>query len=440
MSLKFFGTDGVRGKAFEPPLTTAEASNWGTAWAVAAKNFGIQKLVIGWDGRDSCMALLQAFLTGFGTDIQTELLGIVPTPAVSWVISRQNKAWGLVISASHNPPEDNGLKGFDTNGQKISEEIELAIEDTFMALTDENIGVQESHPAPDIEINPLAMEAYLANLGKIELPDSFPIIVDCAFGATAPWAQRVFTGAVHWIGTPSIGKKINVGVGSTHLGALRNQILSTGVAAGVAFDGDGDRCLILDNHGEIVDGDQMLWLLAKDTCEQGNKPSGVIGTVMSNGALEQNLSEMGIQLVRTPVGDKYMARELEKTGWDMAAEASGHLIQRYLCPTGDGIATALSVLNILTKKPEKHRWDWCFKPWPQKLVNIKTAIRKELSLCPTLLRTIEEIKNEFGKSIRLVIRWSGTEPLLRLMAEAQDNALVEQALDRLTTATRADLL
>jgi len=440
MALKYFGTDGVRGRAFEAPLTIEDTRKWGGAWASVAKDNAIQTLVIGWDGRTSCKALLQAFLDGFGGEIKTTLLGIVPTPAVAWVTSRQTRAWGLVLSASHNPPEDNGLKGFDSTGSKLPEETEHAIESAFDAISVANFeasGRQGENLETTIQTQ--YMDEYVAHLGELQIPDSFPIVMDCAFGATAPWAGRLFKGAVDWLGTPADGGRINVGVGSTHLDALHKQTLALKAAAGVAFDGDGDRCLILNGDGEVVDGDQMLWLLAQELKLSGNKPPGVIGTVMSNGGLEQSLKESGIPFIRTSVGDKFMVRELDNTGWDLAAEASGHLIQRHIGPTGDGLATALAILRILVKKPAEHRWDWRFTPWPLKLVNIKARSRKELEHCPALQHAIKEAKQEHGDSIRLVIRWSGTEPLLRLMAEAKEQWQVDRALEHLVRAVKTDI-
>lgn len=440
MELKYFGTDGIRGRAYETPLSIDDSYRWGLAWASVAKNNNIQNLVIGWDGRTSCETLLQAFLTGFGKNIKREMLGIVPTPAVSWITSRQANTWGLVISASHNPPEDNGLKGFDSRGTKLTREIELAIEKVFVELANEDIKKGAKQQTVGMQIQPQAMESYLAHLGCLQIPDSFPIVIDCAHGATPHWAGRIFSGAIHWIGTPTDGKRINVGVGSTHLQTLRDKIYSTAAAAGIAFDGDGDRCLILNDKGELIDGDQMLWLLALEEYERGNRPRGIIGTVMSNAGLEESLKSLGIPFVRTPVGDKFMVRELDNTGWNMAAEASGHLIQRHLGTSGDGLATALSVLRILLNKPAENRWDWCFKPWSLKLVNIETTRRKEISTCPALQKTIEELNSDYGESVRLVIRWSGTEPLLRIMVEARENDLVERASELLATAAKDDLL
>lgn len=440
MELKYFGTDGIRGRAFAPPLSIEEMPRWGAAWAAAAKNSSIQSMVIGWDGRTSCEALLRPFLAGFGNEIKTELLGIVPTPAVAWAASRQAGAWGIVISASHNPPEDNGLKGFDSKGAKLPEDIELAIETEFIARKNGQGGEFAQNEGAPLPIQPGAMEKYLAHLGGMHIPDTFPIVIDCAHGATAHWAGRLFAGAVQWVGAPTDGSRINIGVGSTQLDALRRQVIATKAAAGVAFDGDGDRCLVLDGDGQVVDGDQMLWLLAAEQISQGSPPPGLVGTVMSNGALEEGLKKLDIPFRRTPVGDKYLVRELESTGWGLAAEQSGHLIQRGVGPSGDGMATALSVLRILVKKPKESRWAWRFEPWPWKLANLKTAARKDLNECPALQRAIGEIEKEDGGAIRLLVRWSGTEPLLRLMAEAKEARQVERAIEKLTSAAEADRL
>jgi phosphoglucosamine mutase len=369
--------------------------------------------------------------------METLLLGIAPTPAVAWVTSRCTGAWGVVISASHNPPEDNGIKGFDSMGAKLPDGTEQAIESAFDAMADAPSYDGES---PDLTIRQGDMEKYLTHLGGMHFPDSFPIVVDCAHGATAPWAPRLFTGAVQWLGTPADGDRINVGVGSMHLNLLHRQALAANAAAAVAFDGDGDRCLILDDKGDVVDGDQMLWLLAQEMKRRGADLPGVVGTVMSNGGLAQSLEEMGIPFVRTPIGDKFMARELDSAGWGMAAEASGHLIQRHVGPSGDGMATALAVLRIIIKKPAVHRWDWRFEQWPLQLVNIEAPQRKDLDRCPALQRAISEAKQKHGDSVRLVIRWSGTEPLLRLMAEAREQWRVEQVMESLAGAAKADLL
>lgn len=433
MALNYFGTDGVRGKALASPLTLEETARWGRAWGQVAQSRGIRELVIGWDPRTSSEPLAEAFLRGLDGLLHPEVLGMVPTPAVAWVTQRRPEAWGLMISASHNPPEDNGLKGFNSVGEKLSEEEEEAVETAFEAT-----GPIGPHAA-DLQPDAAAVEAYLNHLGGLELPQDFTLIVDCAHGATAPWAPRLLRGAVEWMGCPEDGTRINVGVGSTHLEALQVAVRTRGAAAGVAFDGDGDRCLFIDAAGEVVDGDQLLWLLALDQHSRGESLPGVVGTLMTNGGLEAALRTLDIPLVRTPVGDKFMLRELGVRGWDLAAEASGHVIQKHVGPSGDGLATTLSVLQALLRRSPERRWDWCFRPWPLKLVNLVATERRPVEACSCLSETMAALETQHGEAIRMVVRWSGTEPKLRLMVEARETALMQETIGRLEKAARIDL-
>jgi phosphoglucosamine mutase len=433
MSLRYFGTDGIRGRAFAPPLTLEETARWGRAFGEVAARAGVRALVLGWDPRTSSDPLARAFVAGLGGLLEPRILGMVPTPAVAWATAREASAWGVMISASHNPPEDNGIKGFNARGGKLEAEEEAAIEAAFAA------GTRAEAPPAELAVDPGPAEAYLAHLGTLDLPPEAQAIVDCAHGATAPWAARVLRGAVAFLGVPSDGSRINVGVGSTHLEALREAVRREGAAFGVAFDGDGDRCLLLDGAGDLVDGDQMLWLLALDRLEAGDPPPGVVGTLMSNAGLAEALEGRGIPFVRTPVGDKHLLRKLAETGWDLAAEASGHLIQTRLGPSGDGLATALAVLRALLRRPAASRWDWRFRPWPLELVNLRAAERRPLEACPALQAALADLEAAHGRDLRLVVRWSGTEPKLRLMGEARDPGLLAAALARLREAAEKDL-
>lgn len=436
MTLRYFGTDGIRGVALQPPLTLEEATRWGAAWGHVARSAGVERLVVGWDPRTSSGALAEAFVAGVGPLLKVLLLGMGPTPAVAWTVARMAaegaKTWGLMISASHNPPEDNGLKGFNERGEKLEEDQEQAIEAAFEALPEPTTILTEPER--------LDLRPYLAHLGGIELPPDFRLVVDCAHGATAEAARELFRGGdIHWIGIPPDGARINVGVGSTHLDALKAEVLARGAHLGAAFDGDGDRCLLVDSHGREVDGDQMLWLMVQDRLASGDAPAGVVGTVMTNGGLEQALGELGVPFVRTPVGDKYLLREMGKRGWDLAAEASGHVIQKRVGPSGDGLATALAVLRALLHRPAATRWDWTFRPWPQRLVNVKARTRKEIAGCAALGEAMRTVERRWGAGVRQVVRWSGTEPKLRLMVEARERDWVDQALVELEAAARRDL-
>jgi phosphoglucosamine mutase len=436
MSLRYFGTDGIRGVALRSPLTLEEVSRWGAAWAQVACKAGVKRLVIGWDPRSSSGPMSEAFILGMGLGLKVLELGMAPTPAVAWNVARLSsegaKTWGLMISASHNPPEDNGLKGFNELGEKLEEDQEQAIELAFDELPEPTT---ISAPPAHLDLQP-----YLDHLEGITLPPDFRVVIDCAHGATAEAALELFHGGtIHWLGVPANGPRINVGVGSTHLDALAAAVVARGAQLGIAFDGDGDRCLLVDGTGQVVDGDQMVWLLAQDRMANGDAPPGVVGTLMTNGGLAQALSHAGIPFVRTAVGDKYLLREMAKRDWDLAAEASGHLIQKRVGPSGDGLAAALSVLRALLHRPADRRWAWAFRPWPQRLVNVMALDRKAVEACGGLVSAMAAIDARWGDGVRQVVRWSGTEPKLRLMVEAQESAWVDEALNELEAAARRDL-
>jgi len=436
MSLRYFGTDGIRGVALRSPLSLEEVARWGAAWAQVALQAGVKRLVVGWDPRSSSGPMSEAFILGVGMGLKILVLGMAPTPAVAWNVARLSaeggKTWGLMISASHNPPEDNGLKGFNELGEKLEEDQEQAIEAAFAELAEPTT---ISAPPAHLDLQP-----YLDHLEGITLPPDFRVVIDCAHGATAEAALELFRGGeIHWIGVPADGPKINVGVGSTHLDALAAAVVARGAQLGIAFDGDGDRCLLVDEAGEVVDGDQMVWLLAQDRVACGDAPPGVVGTLMTNGGLAQALGQADIPFVRTAVGDKFLLREMAKRGWDLAAEASGHLIQKRVGPSGDGLAAALSILRALLHRPADRRWAWTFRPWPQRLVNVLARDRKAVDACTELVSAMAGIEARWGSGVRQVVRWSGTEPKLRLMVEAQETAWVDEALRDLEVAARQDL-
>jgi len=432
MALKYFGTDGVRGMALVTPLGLDDTTRWGAAWGQVARLRGAREMVLGWDPRTSSEPMARAFLQGLGDSLKTCVLGMVPTPAVAWVTEQRPDAWGLMLSASHNPPGDNGIKGFDGRGEKLSEADEEAIEaayDSIATVCDSQVSlVADARP----------MDAYLSQVEGLELPSDFKVVVDCAHGATAPWAPRLLRGAgIQWLGIPADGKRINVNVGSTHLEGLQAEVRRTGADLGIAFDGDGDRCLLLDHEGALVDGDQIIWLMVQDLLQQGGTIPGVVGTLMSNGGLEESLQGLGVPFSRTQVGDKFMLRELALRGWDLAAEASGHVIQKHLGPSGDGLTSAIACLKALLHRAPDQRWAWRFDPWPLKLLNIVATERRELEECLRLQKILGELAQ--NASQRVVVRWSGTEPKLRLMVEARDQVAMEESLHRLERAARADL-
>lgn len=417
-----------------PPLRLWDLARWGAAWAEVAGRSGARSLLLGWDPRLSSEAMARAFVLGVDGAMPVQALGMLPTPAVATITSQTPGAWGVVVSASHNPPDDNGVKGFDERGEKLSDAEEEQIEAAF-----DRVEVRAGE-APVLDIDESAAEAYLASINSIDLGDNLKIVVDCSFGATAPFAPRAICGGrIQWIGVPADGARINVGVGATNLAALQEAVRAGSADLGIAFDGDGDRCLMVDPKGEVVDGDQLLWLLVQSRIAAGEAPSGAVGTVMSNEGLARALASVGVPFVRTPVGDKFLIQELRARGWDLAAEASGHLIQRRLSPTGDGIRTALSALRALLARPAGERWAFRFAPWPMKMVNIVAPERVPLERCERLGEEESSIQRKWGSDVRMVVRWSGTEPKLRLMVEGANEAAVNEAVGRLCDAARADL-
>jgi len=431
MSLRYFGTDGIRGVALRSPLTLEEVARWGAAWGQVALQAGVKRLVVGWDPRSSSGPMSEAFILGVGMGLKVLVLGMAPTPAVAWNVARLSvegsKTWGLMISASHNPPEDNGLKGFNELGEKLEEDQERAIEEAFEELAEPTT---ISAPATGLGLQP-----YLDHLEGITLPRDFRVVIDCAHGATAEAALELFRGGeIHWIGVPADGPRINVGVGSTHLDALAAAVVARGAHLGIAFDGDGDRCLLVDATGQVVDGDQMVWLMAQDRVACGDPPPGVVGTLMTNGGLAQALDQAGIPFVRTAVGDTFLLREMARRGWGLAAGVRGRG-----GPGGDGMAAGLSILRALLHRSVDQRWAWTFRPWPQRLVNVMARDRKAVEACTGLVSAMAGIEARWGSRVRQVVRWSGTEPKLRLMVEAQETAWVDEALRDLEAAARRDL-
>ncbi|MEI8257438.1 MAG: hypothetical protein WCJ30_17325, partial [Deltaproteobacteria bacterium] len=424
----YFGTDGIRGAAYEPPLTIPDVMRWGAAWAEVARCHGVESLLLGWDPRESSLAMAEAFASGAERRITVRALGMQPTPAIALKVASTPGAWGVVVSASHNPPADNGLKGLDGSGEKLAEDIEEQVEAAYRQV------------GPPGTLRPLQIEAdgadaYLAHVDPVQLPDDFRAIVDCAHGATASFVRRALRGeGIRYRGVPADGARINVGVGAADLAGLQAVVKQTGANIGIAFDGDGDRCMAVASDGSVVDGDQILWLLVRARIAAGDPPAGVVGTVMSNGGLEAALRRAHVPFVRTAVGDKYLGRELRARGWDLAAEASGHVIQRRLGPTGDGIATAVTMLRELLRYRGESRWNWRFEPWPFRTVNVCVAERRPLERCVLLQQVIGSIGGLWGDSVRTVVRWSGTEPKLRLTVEGQDEARVAYALDALEHA------
>ena len=440
---RYFGTDGIRGRVGEGPISADFMLRLGRALGrVLARDDGHASVVIGKDTRISGYmfeSALEAGLVAAGADVR--LLGPMPTPAVAYLTRSLRAGAGIVISASHNPHEDNGIKFFSAQGEKLSDAVEQAIEDEldqpFDTVASDKLG--KASRIPD------ALTRY-AEFCKASVPDGFSlagmnIALDCAHGATYQVAPKVFgeLGAtVTAIGIQPDGLNINHGVGSMHPEALVAHVLESGAGLGIAFDGDGDRLLMVDGAGRVLDGDALIWLLARDWRRSGRLRGPVVGTLMTNFALEQRLAEEGIAFVRAKVGDRFVHQALVGGGGVLGGEASGHLLCLDRASTGDAIVAALQVLEALQNdgRPLAAALE-DYRPLPQKTVNVRIAA----GALPLQSEAVQVARIDAEQALagrgRLVLRPSGTEPVVRVTVEAADATLMQQVLDRLSAAVQA---
>jgi phosphoglucosamine mutase len=419
---QLFGTDGVRGRAGEYPLDHDTVARLGAA---LVRVLGARRLIAGRDTRESGDWLARELARGVRSQgAQLVSAGVIPTPAVAYVTRALEFDAGIVISASHNPYEDNGIKVFSGHGQKFSEALEREVE---AIVADASWSVDGSADGPVAYQD--VSDAYIAHalrafpdpgrLGRLQLT------VDAANGATATVAPRLFAElgyAVEVIGASPNGRNINLGCGSTHPERLAATVRETGSRVGVAFDGDGDRAIFADANGAIVDGDAVLLMCARLMKQQGRlRGNAVVATVMSNIGLEIALRDSGIELVRTAVGDKYVMEEMLRRGLSLGGEQSGHIIFSDHLFTGDGIATALSVLRVMADT-RRELADLASElvTYPQVLVNVRVRERKDLSTVPPVADAMKRVEERLSGTGRLLVRYSGTEPLLRIMIEGKD--------------------
>ena len=443
MARKYFGTDGIRGLTNAGAMTAEMAMRVGMA---AGRHFlrgqHRHRVVIGKDTRLSGYMLesaLQAGFTSVGMDVT--LVGPIPTPAVAMLTASMRADMGVMISASHNPFGDNGIKLFGPDGYKLSDEDEEAIE----ALIDAN----EVTLAPPAEIGRAkriddARGRYI-HFAKTTFPadlrlDGLRVVVDCANGAAynvAPEALWELGAEVISIGVQPNGLNINDKIGSTHPGALSAKVLETRADIGIALDGNADRLIVVDERGRVVDGDQLMATIAEGWARTGRlKGDGLVATVMSNLGLERHLAAQGLGLVRTKVGDRHVLERMRGSGYNVGGEQSGHIILSDYATTGDGLVAALQVLAEVKRAGQPasrvlHR----FEPVPQLLKNVRFAGGKPLEQ-EAVKAEIARAEAELAGTGRLVIRPSGTEPVIRVMAEGDDRAQIEQIVDAICNAVR----
>jgi phosphoglucosamine mutase len=442
--MKLFGTDGIRGKAGEAPLDAATVARVGAAIVRAHATGDHARVLIGRDTRESGDWIERELARGLTSEGATVTsAGVVPTPAVAYLTRADGFDAGIVISASHNPYEDNGIKVFSPEGVKLSEAVEEEIE---AAVRDPSWQVQVP-PTPPIERTDLSAH-YVEHLRQI-LADAGPLggarlVVDCANGATSAIAPTLFRGLgfeVEAIGVSPDGRNINLECGSTHLAALQHRVAEVQARLGVAFDGDGDRALFVDHLGRTVDGDAVLLMTGEQLAHEGRLPgNALVATVMSNLGLEIALRERGIGLVRASVGDKYVMEEMQKRGLVLGGEQSGHIIFADHLSTGDGLATALQVLRLMAVSGrELADLASALVTYPQVLVNVRVKQKADYLAVPGVRTVIDRVEEHLASNGRLLVRYSGTEPLLRIMIEGQDAQQIRTWAEEIAGAVRAHL-
>lgn len=442
MEKRYFGTDGIRGRVGSHPITPEFMLKLGWAVGMAFKRQGECRVLIGKDTRISGYmfeSALEAGLSAAGAQVQ--LLGPMPTPAIAYLTRTFQADAGIVISASHNPFFDNGIKFFSVTGSKLPDSLELEIE----RLVDAPMEVVDSAQLGKVARVEDASGRYIEYC-KSSVPTStsfkeFKLVIDCAHGATYKVAPNVFRelGAdVSLIGVQPDGLNINDGVGSTDLRALSAAVLEAGASLGIAFDGDGDRVLMVDEKGEEVDGDELLYIMALDLHERGLLKGGVVGTLMTNLGLELALRQLDIPFVRAKVGDRYVMAELRERDWILGGESSGHMVCLHHTSTGDGIIAALQVLRALKRTGQtlgqaRQGMNKC----PQKLINVRYARGSESPLAnPELQSEVANAEQRLGGAGRVLLRLSGTEPVIRVMVEGEDAQQVNQEAEALADKVR----
>lgn len=436
MSRTYFGTDGIRGLA-NAVITPDLALKVGQAAGLVFQNGEYRhRVVIGKDTRLSGYMIEYAMVAGFtsvGMDVL--LLGPIPTPAVAMLTRSMRADLGVMISASHNPYEDNGIKLFGPQGFKLSDEVESQIE----TLLDSDLSAKlAKSPALGRAKRIDDVRARYIEFAKHTLPrnmsfEGMRVVIDCANGAAykvAPEALWELGAEVISLGVEPDGMNINRNVGSTAPQALAQKVRELRADIGIALDGDADRVLIVDERGKLVDGDQLMAVVAEDWRQDGklSRP-GIVATVMSNLGLERYLASIGLSLARTPVGDRYVLEHMREHGYNIGGEQSGHMILSDYCTTGDGLVAAMQVMAVV-KRRGKPVSEVChaFDPLPQILKNVRFKGGKPLEQAE-VSKAIEAAKLRLGAEGRLVIRPSGTEPVIRVMAEGDDRQLVEQVVD-----------
>ena len=439
MTQRYFGTDGIRGRVGQFPITPDFVLKLGWAAGRVLANGNRRLVLIGKDTRISGYmfeSALEAGLSAAGVNIR--LLGPMPTPAIAYLTSALNANAGIVISASHNPHEDNGIKFFSAAGTKLDDATEAAIEEAL----DQPLETVASRELGKVTRLADATGRYIefckGTIDRRADLKGLKVVVDCANGATYQVAPQVFEelgATVVAVGTRPDGVNINVDCGSTSPENLRKAVLDAGADVGVALDGDGDRVIMVDHTGEVVDGDQLLFIIASARKAQGLLEGPVVGTAMSNLGLEKALQAEKVEFLRAKVGDRYVMELLKAHSGMLGGESSGHIVCLDKTTTGDGIVSALQVLESMVQHGKSlHELKQGMTKYPQHMVNVPVAQKTDPDGVPAIVAAVREVESELSGNGRVLLRPSGTEPVIRVMVEGRDAAVVIRLTEQLAGA------
>lgn len=442
---KLFGTDGIRAIAGQPPLDYPTIYSLGKSLIALLLQEGLKpRILIGRDTRESGEWIEEALFRGIKeAHGEADSSGVIPTSAISFLTKKHGFSAGIVISASHNPYEDNGIKIFSSQGIKIPDLWEEKIEEGLRENT-ENVRRVKENISPQKTFGQDYMEFLKGRFSHLRFQSKVKAVLDCSNGASSFYAPKVFSD----LGVETIalndapdGKNINAECGSLYPQSLTQKVVENKADLGVAYDGDADRAIWVDEKGRILNGDHTLYVLSRYMKEKGLLLSDtVVATTMSNIGLEKALEDIGLKLFRTQVGDKYVLEQMLKLDTNLGGEQSGHTIFLDDCSTGDGILTSLKMLEVMAiRNLPLSALVENFKEFPQLLVNVRVSKKMEFSHYPEIMNTMKEIEASLGDSGRINVRYSGTEPVVRIMIEGQDNSEIEDYAHQMADAIRKNL-
>ncbi len=446
---KLFGTDGIRAVAGEAPLDARTIHAVGVALArQLAERTQPVRVVLGTDTRESCPWIASTLIGGLReAGAAVEFAGVITTPAIAFLARKHGFSAGVVISASHNPWQDNGIKVFGGDGYKLPDEVELAMErEIERVLEQEGSGLRDHRadlPAINEEFRREYVQFLMSAVPGISL-DNRCVVIDCANGAASVVAPQLFDslkGTVEVTHASPDGRNINANCGALHPEVVAREVKERAATLGFTFDGDADRALFADEHGNVVNGDAVMLVCARDLQARGELAGNiVVATTMSNMGFEAALRRSGISMLRAPVGDKYVLEEMNKSGASLGGEQSGHILFPARATTGDGLLTALVVLDVVHRSGKTlGQLVADLKNYPQVIVNVKVREKRPLDSIPSVVSAIRSAEDELRDSGRVVIRYSGTEALARVMIEAESESAMRRHADAIAHAIRTEL-